>query len=133
MPDLPSAFAATCDVPMASAVTTPAAVTLTIFGSCTVQVTSAAGTIAPDPSFTCACSASWALSASVELMGLTTIVATLGDSSGAVLPHDQPDSATTTTLASVRPLLVMSSLPHALLPLSIQPGPTAFDGPRPRP
>ena len=49
-PDFPSAFAATCDVPTANAVTTPAAEMLTILGSCTVQVTAASGTIAPDPS-----------------------------------------------------------------------------------
>ncbi len=44
-PDFPSAFAATCDVPTASAVTTPSAEMLTIFGSCTVQVMAAPGTL----------------------------------------------------------------------------------------
>src|SRR5258705_13208545 len=96
MPDFPSAFAATCDVPMASAVTTPAPETLTIFGSCTVQVTAAPGTGTPDPSCTCACKGSWALIASVEGDGLTTIVATSSVASGAVLLHDQFDSATPT-------------------------------------
>ena len=43
-PDFPSAFAATCDVPTARAVTTPASEMLTILGSCTVQVTAASGT-----------------------------------------------------------------------------------------
>ena len=49
-PDFPSALAATCDLPTANAVTTPSGETLTILGSCTVQVTSASGTIAPDSS-----------------------------------------------------------------------------------
>src|SRR5215207_3369509 len=45
MPDLPSELAATCDVPIASAVTTPASEMLTTFGSCTVQLMAASGTI----------------------------------------------------------------------------------------
>src|SRR5215213_3451275 len=50
MPDFPSELAATCDVPTANAVTTPASEMLTILESCTVQVTAASVTIAPDPS-----------------------------------------------------------------------------------
>jgi hypothetical protein len=111
MPDFPSAFAATCDVPTASAVTTPSADTLMMLGSCTVQVTAAPGTIAPDPSCTSACKGSRALRAIVELGGLTTIPATSGIASGAVLPHDQLESATMTmVVASVHPLLDMSPL-----------------------
>jgi len=49
-PDFPSELAATCDIPTASAVTTPASEMLTILGSCTVQVTAAPGTGAPAPS-----------------------------------------------------------------------------------
>src|SRR5690349_23707220 len=101
MPDLPSAFAATCDVPSASAVTSPVPETLTIFGSCTVQVMLAPGTGAPDPSSTCACSGSWALRTSVEVAGVTMIVATCAVASGPVLPHDQPESATNRTVVSV--------------------------------
>src|SRR5688572_15148766 len=44
------------------------------------------------------------------MAGLTTIAATCGVASGAVLPHDQLDSAATTTVASVRPLPDMISL-----------------------
>ena len=47
MPDFPSALAATCVEPMANPVTTPAAETLTIFGSCTVHVTEAPGPPSP--------------------------------------------------------------------------------------
>ena len=49
-PDFPSTFAATADVPTASAVTTPSSEMLTILGSCTVHVTAAPETIAPDSS-----------------------------------------------------------------------------------
>src|SRR6476469_8695576 len=108
MPDFPSAFAATCVEPIASPVTTPAAETLTMFGSCTVQVTEASGTIVPDPSCTRACKGSCALSARVEVDGVTTMAATCGVASGAVLLHDHPDHATTTAVASVRPILDMS-------------------------
>src|SRR6476620_10798188 len=112
MPDFPSAFAAICDVPTANAVTTPSVETLTIFGSCTVQVIVAPGTSAPDASRTCACNGSWASIASVEIVGLTTIVATFGGASGAVLPaHDHPDSATSPIPAHVRPLVDIPSLP----------------------
>src|SRR5690242_9276697 len=101
-PDFPSAFAATCDVPSASPVTTPTADTLTILGSCTVHVTVAPGTIAPDPSRTSACRGSCVLSTIVDVAGLTTIPATPSVASGAVLPHDQPESATATiAVASV--------------------------------
>jgi hypothetical protein len=110
-PDFPSAFAATCDVPTSSAVTTPSAEMLTILGSSTVHVMVASGTISPDPSCTWACRGSCALSASVDRAGLTTIEATCGVASGAVLPHDQLDNATMTTLASACPLLDMPSIP----------------------
>jgi hypothetical protein len=110
-PDFPSAFAATCDVPTSSAVTTPSVEMLTTLGSSTVQVMGASGTISPDPSCTWACRGSWALSASVERAGLTTIEATCGVASGAVLLHDQLDNATMTTLASVCPLLGMPPTP----------------------
>jgi len=110
MPDFPSAFAATCEVPSASAVTSPVPETLTIFGSCTVQVTVAPGTGAPPPSSTWACSGSWALRTSVEVAGVTTIVATCGVASGPVLPHDQLESATMITVVSVRTILGMSAL-----------------------
>jgi hypothetical protein len=50
------------------------------------------------------------LSVIVELAGLTTIAATFGATSGAVLPHDQLDSATTIMVASVRSLLDISPL-----------------------
>src|SRR5215204_1026862 len=116
-PDFPSAFAATCDVPTANPVTTPDGEMLTILGSCTVQVMSASGTMAPDPSCACAWRGSWALSASVELAGLTTIAATCGVASGAVLPHDQLDIATMTAVTSVRSLpdmlpLLSRAAPH---------------------
>ena len=55
------------------------------------------------------------MSVSVELTGLTTIEATSGVASGAVLPHDQPARATATAIASVRPLLMLPllrALPH---------------------
>src|SRR5512133_338000 len=110
MPDFPSAFAATFDVPTASAVTIPSAEMLTILGSCTVHVMAASGMIVPDPSCTSACSGSWSLRAIVEVAGLTTIAATSGLASGAVLPQDQLDNATTIMAASVRPLLDMSLL-----------------------
>src|SRR6476619_5101950 len=116
MPDFPSAFAATCDVPTASAVTSPVPETLTIFGSCTVQVMAAPGTGLPDPSSTCACSGSWALRTSVEVAGLTMIVATCGVASGAVLPHDQLESATATMVVSVRPILDISALRRSSVP-----------------
>src|SRR6478672_2619916 len=113
MPDFPSAFAAICDVPTANAVTTPSVETLTIFGSCTVQVIVAPGTSAPDASRTCACNGSWASIASVEIVGLTTIVATCGGASGAVPPaHDQLDSATQAIPVNVRPLVDMSLFPR---------------------
>src|SRR6185503_18050217 len=82
------------------------------FGSCTVHVTAALGTTAPDPSCTCACRGSWALIASVDVEGFTTMVATWGVASGAVLPpQDQLDSATSSTVARVRPILDMLPLP----------------------
>ncbi|HEX7979731.1 MAG TPA: hypothetical protein VF461_14075 [Gemmatimonadaceae bacterium] len=115
--DLPSAFADTFDVPTASAVTTPSDEMLTILGSCTVQATTASGILAPDTSCTSAFRGSWALSASVEVAGLTTIVATCGVTSGVVLPHDQLERATATAIAGVRPLLDMSPL----LPLATSP------------
>src|SRR5947208_1244064 len=110
MPDFPSAFAAICDVQTANAVTTPSPETLTIFGSCTVQMI-VAGTAAPDASCTCACNGSVASIASVETAGLTTTVATLGGASGAVPPaHDQLDSAIRSILTNVRRLVDMASL-----------------------
>ena len=54
MPDLPSAFAATREVPTASAVTTPVDEMPRMLGSWTVQVMAAPGTTAPDPSCTSA-------------------------------------------------------------------------------
>jgi hypothetical protein len=110
MPDFPSAFAAIFEVPTASAVTTPSAEILTILGSCTVQVTAASGTTAPESSRTSARKGSRSSSVIVELAGLTTIAATFGVTSGAVLPHDQLDNATTIMAASVRSLPNISPL-----------------------
>jgi hypothetical protein len=119
IPDFPSAFAATFDVPTASAVTMPSAEMLTILESSTVQVIAVLGTTPPESSRTSACRGSWALSVIVELAGLTTIAPTFGVTSGAVLPHDQLHSATTTKVADVRTLLHMlpllpSSTPHLI-------------------
>jgi len=110
-------LAATFDVPTANAVTMPSAEMLTTLESCTVQMMAASGTTEPESSRTSACKGSWALSVIVELAGLTTIAPTFGVTSGAVLPHEELDSATTTMVASVRTLLdifplLPSSTPH---------------------
>src|SRR5207244_11817649 len=67
------------------------------------------------------CRGSRALSVIVELAGLTTIAPTFGVTSGAVLPHDQLDSATTTMVANVRALLdILLLLPGSTPRLSRQ-------------
>jgi hypothetical protein len=121
IPDFPSEFAATFDVPTASAVTIPPGEMLTILESSTVQVMAASGTTPPESSRTSACRGSWALSVIVELAGHPTIAPTFGVTSGAVLPHDQLDSATTAMVANVRTLLdIYPLLPSSTRHLSQQ-------------
>src|SRR5919112_1789420 len=85
IPDLPRALAATCVVPSASAVTTPAEDTLATAGFSTVQVTEASGTSSPASFCTSACNGSWAFSASVDDGGFTTMSATGVVAPGSVL------------------------------------------------
>jgi L-cystine uptake protein TcyP (sodium:dicarboxylate symporter family) len=56
------------------------------------------------------------LRTSVDAAGVTVIAATCDVASGAVLPHDQFESATTTVVVSVRPILDMSALRRTSIP-----------------
>jgi len=57
-----------------------------------------------------------ALRTSVEVAGVTMIVATCGVASGPVLPHDQPERATMNMVGSVRAILDMSAPRRSLVP-----------------